>query len=243
MKAHRTHTFLAAGTFLTFGFASAIAVGAVPRDDGATPTRAAIITPHHTVITTPGHSTHHATAHTVHHRAAVTKQVATTTKHHVAVPAVATSTATSPPSPASPASPTTTPTTVATTSGHHHHHKAAPSTPKKPAKPTKHKSTKPKLAPRTTPSAAAVQAAIQGLKQYVHSFLTPTASQVAEFGDLVCSAYDDGNTTKQIEAKILQKVSSLPLTTILPGAADYVVRTAVKLYCPGYQSRLGSAAA
>jgi hypothetical protein len=60
---------------------------------------------------------------------------------------------------------------------------------------------------------------------------------------MVCSAYDDGHATPQIESEILQKVKSLPLTTILPGAADYVVRTAVKLYCPGYKSRLGSAAA
>jgi hypothetical protein len=81
------------------------------------------------------------------------------------------------------------------------------------------------------------------LSKYVHSFLKPTASQVAQFGDLVCTAYDDGDTTPQIESKILAKVQALPLTTILPGAADYVVRTAVKLYCPGYKSRLGSAAA
>ena len=117
-----------------------------------------------------------------------------------------------------------------------------PTTPTTPA-PTKHATPtttpKPRLAARTQPSAAAVQNAIQGLGAYVHSFLTPTAAQVAQFGDLVCTAFDQGQTFAQIINTVNQKVQGLPLTTVLPGAANYVVRTAVALYCPGYTSKLG----
>jgi hypothetical protein len=109
------------------------------------------------------------------------------------------------------------------------HHKKAP--PKKPAAP--------KHAARTTPSAAAVASAVSGLKKYVHTILTPTATQVAEFGNDVCTAFDQNKTLSQVEATILQKVKSLPFTTVESGAASYVVKTAVHLYCPGYTSKLG----
>jgi hypothetical protein len=107
--------------------------------------------------------------------------------------------------------------------------------PKKHHKPHK---PKPKKVARTTPSSAEVQSAIQGLKKYVHSFFSPSKSQVAELGNDVCTAFDKGQTVKQIEATMLAKVKKLPLTTVLPGAANYVVTTAVKLYCPGYKSKI-----
>lgn len=106
-------------------------------------------------------------------------------------------------------------------------------TDKHPKKKKKHKKAK-----RTTPTSAEVTAAIQGLKKYVHSFLSPSASQVAELGNDVCTAFDKGKTAKSIEATMLAKVKSLPLTVVLPGAAQYVVRTEVKLYCPGYKSKV-----
>jgi hypothetical protein len=109
---------------------------------------------------------------------------------------------------------------------HHHHHKKA------------HKPTKFVPAPRTTPSAAAVAKAIAGLRNFVRTPFTPTSSQVAQFGDAVCSAFDKRQTFSQVKAAILQQVKKLPFTTVMTGAADYVVKTAVSLYCPGYKSKV-----
>lgn len=92
---------------------------------------------------------------------------------------------------------------------------------------------------RRTPSSAEVQQAIAGLAPYVHSPFTPSGGQVAQLGDEVCSAFDQGQPAAQVKATILQEVSQLPLTTISPGAADYVVRTAVTLYCPGHAAQVG----
>jgi hypothetical protein len=239
MHSHRLHTVLAAGTFLTFGFASAIAAGAVPRDHQPQPAPAVTgaLLRHHG---SAGRLVHPAGAVArVQHQTATAKPAAarvtrSRTAHHHLAPTVMRATGSHPATPVTSAGPV----------AHHHHHRhhGKPGATTPTAAPRPHP-TKPKLAARTSPSSSAVQAAIQGLKKYVHSVLTPTPSQVAEFGDMVCSAYDKNETTKQIEATILQKVKALPFTTILPGAADYVVRTAVALYCPGYKSRLGSAAA
>ena len=112
---------------------------------------------------------------------------------------------------------------------HHKKHKKAGSSSKATSK----------RAARTTPSASAVATAISGLKNYVHTPFSPNASQVAEFGDDVCSAFDAGKTYAAVKSEILAKVQQLPFTTVEAGAADYVVKTAVHLYCPGYASRLG----
>lgn len=73
----------------------------------------------------------------------------------------------------------------------------------------------------------------------MHSLFSPTPAQVADFGNQVCTAFDNHKTYWQIKATIQAKVKSIPFTTILPGAASYVVHTAVQLYCPGYKSKLG----
>jgi hypothetical protein len=111
----------------------------------------------------------------------------------------------------------------------HHKKKTHPKTPPKKPVPTK--------AARTKPSAAALSSAVSGLKHYVHTIFSITSSEVAEFGDDVCSAFDQNKTYPQIKAEITAKVKQLPFTTVTAGAADYVVRTAVKLFCPGYTSR------
>jgi hypothetical protein len=102
----------------------------------------------------------------------------------------------------------------------------------------KHPKKKHKKAKRTTPTPAEVQNAIKGLKNFVHSLFTPSPAQVATLGNDVCTAFDKGKSVKSIKATMLQKVKSLPFTTVLPGAAQYVVKTEVKLYCPGYKSKL-----
>lgn len=93
--------------------------------------------------------------------------------------------------------------------------------------------------PRTQPSAAQVQQAIVGLGSYVQSILAPNASQVAQVGNLVCTAFDQGKTYGQISQQVQSELAGLPLTTVRPGASSYVIATAVHLYCPAYTSRLG----
>ena len=117
--------------------------------------------------------------------------------------------------------PTVAPTTVAPVAA------ATPSAPPAPVK-----------VARRVPSAAEVQQAIATLPQYVHSILTPSPAQVAQLGDQVCTAFDQGQTFAQVKATGLQMVTQVPLTTVLPGGADWVVRTVVSLYCPGHASKL-----
>jgi hypothetical protein len=116
----------------------------------------------------------------------------------------------------------------------HHKKKTHPKTSPKKTAPAKSAPTK---AARIKPSAAALSSAVSGLKQYVHTIFSITSSEVAEFGDDVCSAFDQHKTYSQIKSQITAKVKQLPFTTVTAGAADYVVRTAVKLFCPGYTSR------
>jgi hypothetical protein len=201
MHSHRVNTILAAGAFMTAGFASAVAVGAAPRDHHITPERAAVAA-----------STH---PHAKNGRAISQVAVA----HHRSSATTA-------------GTPGPLPTHARSGAAASGHHSIVVTTP-----------TAPQVAVRTTPAPSAVAAAIRGLGTYVHSILAPTLAQVAQFGNLVCTAYADGSATKAIEVEILHKVSSIPLTTILTGAADYVVRTAVTLYCPGYSSQLGAAGA
>jgi hypothetical protein len=92
-------------------------------------------------------------------------------------------------------------------------------------------------AARKVPSPGEVSAAIAALPQYVHSILTPTPAQVAQLGDQVCTAFDQGQTAAQIEATGLSMVTKVPLTTVLPGGAAWVAKTAVALYCPDYASK------
>lgn len=93
-------------------------------------------------------------------------------------------------------------------------------------------------APRQQPSAAAVQQALDGLDAYVDSVFTPTAAQVHEAGDKVCTAFDEGQTFVQVKATARELVARVPLTTVHAGADDYVVRTVVGLYCPAHASKL-----
>ena len=91
-------------------------------------------------------------------------------------------------------------------------------------------------APRLQPTAAQVQGGIDGLGQY--SPLTPSAAQVAQVGDTVCSAFDKGETYAQVVATAQGMVSQIPLVTDVNGATTYAVHEAVSLYCPGYSSKL-----
>jgi hypothetical protein len=91
---------------------------------------------------------------------------------------------------------------------------------------------------RRVPSAAEVNQAIAAMPQYVSTIFTPTPAQVAQLGDQVCTAFDQGQTFAQVKATGLSMVTQLPLTTVKPGGADQIVKTIVALYCPGYASKL-----
>lgn len=233
MPARRTDTFLATGAAVVFSLATAAAAGAIPHADNQAPE---VLVQQQT----SGHVHVVAQAHVAHHQAAPVSAPSTRpashsrVTHHHSAPTTTTQTIGT----SSPTTPSATPTPAHHSAPKHHKPAATPthsSTPK--PKPTP---TTPAKAARTTPSASEVQGAIQGLKQYVHSFLSPTPAQVSDFGNQVCTAFDNGDTATHIKSVILNKVKGLPFTTILPGAADYVVKTAVKLYCPGYKSRLNT---
>ena len=91
-------------------------------------------------------------------------------------------------------------------------------------------------AARTQPSAAALQQAIDGLKQFLP--LAPSPAQVAQVGDQVCTAFDKGESYAQVLATATSTVSQIPFVSDVNGAAKYAVSQSVALYCPGYTSKL-----
>lgn len=92
--------------------------------------------------------------------------------------------------------------------------------------------------PRRVPSGDEVSQALEGLKPFIQSPFSPGAAQVAEAGEKVCTAFDEGRSMDEVKAEGLALVKKVPFTTVKEGAADYVVRTAVTLYCPGHASKL-----
>jgi hypothetical protein len=88
------------------------------------------------------------------------------------------------------------------------------------------------------PSAAQVQSAIAGITGLVQLplFFQITPANVAQVGNQVCTAFDQGQTFAQVKATGLSMVSAY--VPVSPAAADYAVRTAVNLYCPAYASKL-----
>lgn len=95
--------------------------------------------------------------------------------------------------------------------------------------------------PRRQPSAAEVEQAIAGLRPYVRSLfpVSPTHAQVAELGNNICTAFDEGQSLDQVKATGAQLVKKVPFATLLPGGDDYIIRTGVALYCPGHAAKLG----
>lgn len=106
----------------------------------------------------------------------------------------------------------------------------------------------PVLAARRVPAPSEVEQAIEGMSPYIKyksglvGLLSkpprPTAAQVDELGDKVCTAFDQGQTYDQVKATGLEMARDNPWVTISDAGADYVVRTGVALYCPDYSTRL-----
>jgi hypothetical protein len=245
VSTQHTRTAIATGSCLTFGIAVAVAVGAVPQvatSDGAPPVVVhGVVQPALARLLLSARSTavrHHAASRHHHVLNATHAHVmAQTATQSAASPAPKTaqrepgSSVTVEPADARGASAES--ANIRHAAAHHkkkhhkkHHHKKA------------HKPATPQKAARTTPSASAVSSAISGLRNYVHTPFTPSSAQVAQFGDAVCTAFDQQKTFSQVKAEILAQVKKLPFTTVTAGAADYVVKTAVSLYCPGYKSKV-----
>ena len=92
---------------------------------------------------------------------------------------------------------------------------------------------------RRTPSATEVQGVINELKRQVGGILllvSPTAAQIAQAGDQVCTAFDGGQSFAQVKATGLSMVPAS--ITVPPATVDWAVRQAVTLYCPGHASKL-----
>jgi len=92
---------------------------------------------------------------------------------------------------------------------------------------------------RRTPSAAEVQAAINELKRQVGGLLllvSPTPAQLAQAGDQVCTAFDNGQNLTQVKATGLSLIpAAIPVS---PATVDWAVRRGVALYCPGHADKL-----
>ncbi len=93
--------------------------------------------------------------------------------------------------------------------------------------------------PRRTPSPAEVKQAIDELRSRVGGllrFVSPTATQLHQGGDQVCTGFDNGQTFEQVRSAGL---SSIPSSVkVSPENADWAVRKLVTLYCPGHAGKL-----
>jgi predicted membrane-bound mannosyltransferase len=93
------------------------------------------------------------------------------------------------------------------------------------------------VAARTQPSAAQVAQVIARVHALIPLF-TPTAAQIANVGNEVCTAFDQGETVAQIKATALQ-MAGIYAALLSPSVVNSAVTTIVTLYCPGYASKLG----
>jgi hypothetical protein len=92
---------------------------------------------------------------------------------------------------------------------------------------------------RRTPTAAEVQGVIAELKRQVGGLLllvSPTPAQIDQAGDQVCTAFDNGQSFAEVKATGL---SMIPASiTVTSTTAEWAVRQAVTLYCPGHSGKL-----
>jgi hypothetical protein len=91
---------------------------------------------------------------------------------------------------------------------------------------------------RRVPSAAEIQAVITRLKADIPilKYITISPAQINDAGNQICTAFDGGQTFTQVKATGLSMIPAsikVPLPT-----ADYAVRQAVAMYCPGHANKL-----
>lgn len=92
-------------------------------------------------------------------------------------------------------------------------------------------------APRVEPSKAAMQAAIRELDARTN-FFRPTETQIRDVGNQVCTAFDQGHVYSQVKAAVLEAAKQAPYLGVSAADADYAVRSAVAMFCPGHQPSL-----
>lgn len=246
MNTHTLRTGIASGTCVVLGLSLSVAIGIVPRavtaNNSAGPHGLGADVPFRVLLDAAAQqSAGHAAAgtrsisHTAHlknvasHSKAATKPASQSGTAHSGANAATAQDVSSASTTKQPATPHKTAASHKKSAGH-----------KKTKKPTTTTvGTTTKLAARTTPSDSAVSSAITSLKTYIHTPFSINSSEVNSFGNDVCGAFDAKKTLSEVEAEILAELQKLPYTTVESGAADFVVNTAVKLYCPGYNSRLG----
>lgn len=91
---------------------------------------------------------------------------------------------------------------------------------------------------RRVPTPAEIQGVVARLKKDIPilGFVSVAPAQIDQAGDQVCTAFDNGQTFAQVKATGL---SMIPASITVPAAtADYAVRQAVALYCPGHANKL-----
>ncbi len=92
---------------------------------------------------------------------------------------------------------------------------------------------------RRTPSSTEIKDTIAELRSRVGGllrFVSPTAAQLNQAGNQVCTGFDNGQSFEQVRAAGL---SSIPSTVkVSPENADWAVRKLVTLYCPGHAPKL-----
>lgn len=156
----------------------------------------------------------------------------------VETPPAAATTETTTPTTAAPATtvagprPTTPPTTKAPAA------KAAPTTAGPAAVAPAAAPAVPAKVARRVPTPAEVQGVVARLKKDIPilGFVAVAPAQIDQAGDQVCTAFDNGQTFAQVKATGL---SMIPASITVPGAtADWAVRQAVALYCPGHANKL-----
>ncbi len=213
----RVHMLLAGATSLTFVLGVGVAVGAVPR---------------------PG-TNGTASVHT----ATVGADVATVASDTPGSDTTA-------PEPESTEAPTTDPTSPATeaaagkgsasnTPASPAHESSAPDASLSPAPGPAPAPPASVVVPRTNPTSAQVRAAISQIATRVPFFAVASEAQARQFGDAVCTAFDEGNSYAQVKAQLQQALSQLPGVTVTPADFDFAIRIAVELFCPGHMPKLG----
>lgn len=90
---------------------------------------------------------------------------------------------------------------------------------------------------RVNPTSTEVMAAVAQIKQRFPLY-SPTEAQAREFGNAVCSAFDQGQSYSQVQAAVLAQVAKIPLIKVPTSDVDFAIRTAVQLFCPAHASRL-----
>lgn len=96
------------------------------------------------------------------------------------------------------------------------------------------------VAARTSPTPEQVADVITQIKQRIVMSFEPSEIHVRAFGDAACTAFDENRTAAEARTMVMQAASQLPSVTISTEDADFAVRTAVTLFCPGYSDRLAS---